>query len=356
MLALLVPSCGKGKSKPAADDASAAPAAAARSDARSPAVITLPPAPPLPAVPAGLPPLPAGAPLSAEAVALGAFLFAEPRLADDGVTTCAGCHVPEAGFSGARLPTALGRPNLRRALPLANAAWQREYGWDGRFGSLEEHLAAHLHGQLGAPIEAGLERLAGDATARAHFDRSFGRIARGSDAIAALAAFVRTRYAGGSRWDAEERKPTAEADATLRAGYALFQGAAQCAVCHPPPLYTDLGYHRLGLIASPDEGRGTMDEAQRGAFKTPGLRGAASRPRFFHDASATSLADAVDWHLAGGRGQGADRSIVDPALAPIELSAVERTQLLAFLAALSEPASPEPARPAPAPPEEPSVP
>ena len=335
-----VPGCGKTSKKSApiaaSSDAATAADAGAKADAPLGAAVVLPPAPPLPSVPRGLPEAPALGPISPEAVALGALLFDDPRLSTDGTTRCAGCHAPAAGYSGAREPTALGRPNLRRAQPLVNAAWQRELGWDGRFASLEEHLAAHLHGQLGAAIETALAPLAADPIVRAHFERSFGRAPSAPDAIAALAAFVRTRYSGNSRWDAEERKQNpGETEPQLKAGYQLFMGKAQCSVCHPPPLYTDLSYHRLGLIASADEGRGTMDVAKRGAFKTPTLRDAARRPRFFHDASATSLADAVAWHLAGGVGQGADRSIVDPALEPIALTADEQAQLLAFLEALA---------------------
>lgn len=367
--------CGKGKGKRDDDQASAPAKAdaalAVAGDAAPPAAVTLPPAPPVPSKPRGLPDVPAIGPISADVVALGALLFDEPRLSADGKTRCASCHAPAAGYSGAREPTALGRPNLRRAQPLVNAAWQRELGWDGRFSSLEEHLAAHLHGQLGAPIAVALEPLAADPVVRAHFVRSFGRAPAAptaaddatddaadhaaddaaDHAIAALAAFVRTRYSGNSRWDAEERKPDpGAADATLKAGYQLFMGKAQCSVCHPPPLYTDLAYHRLGLIASADEGRGTMDAAKRGAFKTPTLRDAALRPRFFHDASATSLADAVQWHLAGGVGQGADRAIIDPALAPIALTADEQAQLLAFLEALtSRPEAADDGAKAPAP-------
>lgn len=352
--------CGKSAKKREPDVAAKADAAVAvPGDAAAPAAVTLPPAPPVPSKPRGLPDIPATGPISADVVALGALLFDEPRLSADGKTRCASCHAPAAGYSGAREATALGRPNLRRAQPLVNAAWQRELGWDGRFSSLEEHIAAHLHGQLGAAIDVAIEPLAADPIVRAHFARSFGRApdaptagnAAGNDAIVALAAFVRTRYSGNSRWDAEERKPDpGAADATLKAGYQLFMGKAQCSVCHPPPLYTDFAYHRLGLIASADEGRGTMDAAKRGAFKTPTLRDAALRPRFFHDASATSLADAVQWHLAGGVGQGADRTIIDPALAPIALTADERAQLLAFLEALSSrPDEPDEAAKAPAP-------
>jgi cytochrome c peroxidase len=364
----LAGACGKGKSEPPGDQKAPPSGSADGSGSAAPpappvpAVVTLPPAPALPSLPAGLPePPPPPAPITPEAVALGAFLFEAQALAADGKTSCASCHLPEAGYSGGRPPTALGRPNLRRAPPLVNAAWQRELGWDGRFASLEEHLPAHLHGQLGREPAEALAALAADAeagpTLAAHFARAFARPPTGeraaAAAVAALAAFVRTRYAGGSRWDAEERLAAEETTGegrTLRAGYALFLGKARCSVCHPPPLYTDLGYHRLGLITSADEGRGRAEGAppeMRGAFKTPTLRAAAYRPRFFHDASVTTLPAAADWHLAGGVGQGADRSIVDPALAPVELTPGERGQLLAFLAALSQPAQPQQSPPAP---------
>ncbi|MEZ4359011.1 MAG: cytochrome c peroxidase [Kofleriaceae bacterium] len=308
-----------------------APTAPAPPDAPV-APVALPPAPPLPSPPLGLPAPPAGAAITAEQVALGALLFAEPRLAADGKTTCATCHVPAEGYAGGRVHTALGRPNLRRAPALINLAWQRELGWDGYFETLEAHLPAHLHGQLGAPLEAALPALAADPTLLAHFERAFRRPPDAEAAAVALAAFVRTRYSGDSRWDREERRD--HADPILRAGYALFLGKAQCSVCHPPPLYTDLGYHRLGLIAAADEGRGRVEPARRGAFKTPTLRDAARRTSFFHDGSAGTLADAVRWHLDGGVGQGAARAVIDPALAPVALSEEEVARLLAFLTAL----------------------
>jgi cytochrome c peroxidase len=134
---------------------------------------------------------------------------------------------------------------------------------------------------------------------------------------------------GGSK----DRTP---AEREIEAGYKLFTGKAQCSVCHPPPLYTDHAYHRLGLVAVADEGRGKVEPNNakaRGAFRTVGLRGAARRASFFHDGSATTLEAAIDWHLDGGKGQGADRSIVD--LPAVTLTATERTALIAFVRALT---------------------
>jgi cytochrome c peroxidase len=287
-----------------------------------------PPAPPLPEVPPGLPAMEQPAFVTREAVALGELLFREPQLASDGKTACATCHDPAHGFSGGKTTTAAGEPNLRRASALVNLAWKKEFGWDGRYGSLVDQLRAHVRGQQGE-LTVALARL---EPLRAQFERLGGATAEA--AIGALAAYVATRYEGDAPWDRVERNRRGS-EADLAAGYQLFTGKAQCAVCHPPPLYTDLGYHRLGLIASHDDGRGRVDPARAGAFATPTLRGAAARIAFFHDGSALSLDAAIDWHLAGGTGQGADPSIIDPALKKITLSKSEREQLGAFVRALT---------------------
>lgn len=304
------------------------------------AEITLPPAPPLPGVPAGLPAPPAIDGVSPEAVMLGELLFHDPRLSSTGAVACATCHVPTAGFAGAAPQrTAAGKPNLRRAPSLVNLGWVRELGWDGRYPSLADHLPAHARGQLGDDLAVSVARLDALPVYHAHFARTGG--ASAATASTALGAYVMTRYSGDATWDRLEREPTVPA--ALKLGYQVFTGKAQCSTCHVPPLYTDLGYHRLGLLTPPDEGRGRTDARAQGAFRTPSLRGAAQRTGFFHAGQAGSLAAAIDWHLAGGTGQGADPSIVD--LRPVVLTPDERTALHAFVAALSPAAPPAPAAP-----------
>ena len=302
------------------------------------AAIVLAPAPPVPAVPAGLPPLPQQPAITPEAVALGELLFHDTRLSKNNGLSCAYCHVPEFGYAGDRLyDNATGKPNLRNAPPLVNLAWQPAFGWDGRYSSLAEHLAAHVRGQLGDDLAAAVARITDVPGYRAHFARVGG--APSADiAMTAISAYVLTRYAGNAPWDRLERAPDVPAD--MKAGYAVFTGKAQCSVCHTPPLYTDHGYHRLGLIKSPDEGRGRVDPAKLGAFKTPTLRGALSRRAFFHDVSVESIDAAIDWHLAGGTGQGADPSIID--LKKVALTDKERMQLGAFVRALTDVMAPTP--------------
>lgn len=328
--------------------------------------IVLPPAPPLPEVPAGLPPTPALEGVTPEAVALGELLFHDARLSRSGTLACASCHDPAHGFSGAaRQPNADGKPNLRRAPALVNLAWVKELGWDGRFGAIKEFLSAHVRGQLGEEPRDVVMRISDLPRYRAHFTRLWelpattraldpAAPARGpvnADALLiALDAFVRTRFEGGSAWDrvepsARAPRPDAAPDAVagpsadVVAGYLVFAGAGQCAVCHPPPLYTDQAYHRVTHDTYQDPGRGAVDEARAGAFRTPTLRGAAARRAFMHTGALATLEDVVDGYAANAR---ATDQRFDPVIGRIQLSARDRADLLAFLRALTAPGSPPP--------------
>jgi cytochrome c peroxidase len=315
----------------------------------APARVVLPAPPPVPAVPHGLPAATVDA--TPAQVALGELLFFEPRLSKSGALACASCHDPDHGYGSPRVRdrTDAGELDLRHTPALANLYLRKAFAWDGRYDDLGPMIEAHARGQLGQALELDAPWLLASPTYEAHLERlgvpvddQDGEPAIAPAVTAALAAYVVTRYAGGAPWDRfEAGDRTAASPAAVR-GYALFSGRAQCSVCHLPPLYTDLRYHALGLIAQPDEGRGRVEPGLRGAFLTPTVRGAALHPPYFHDGSAPTLAAAVGWHLDGGTGQHADRSIVDPALRPVRLSPAERADLLAFVRALSPDPAPPP--------------
>lgn len=318
--------------KPAVADATGAPSIAA-----------LPPAPPIPLPPAGLPALPDAPALAAitpDEVALGELLFWDGRLGKDGTTACATCHDPAHDFSGKVDRTAGGELNLRRSPSLANLAWARELAWDGRFTSIDDLMTAHVRGQLGQDLAEPMGRLALLPIYAAHLERVGGP--PDEAARKALIAYVLTRYAGDSPWDrlepsARAPKPGAARDPAV-AGYLVFTGKGQCAVCHTPPLYSDFSYHVVEAGAARDAGRGKVVASLAGAFRTPSLRGAAARTSFLHDGAAQTLEQALDAHLAAGAAgaaQGSDAVAADPALAKLALTPDERADVLAFVRALT---------------------
>jgi hypothetical protein len=81
-------------------------------------------------------------------------------------------------------------------------------------------------------------------------------------------------------------------------GRAVFYGAAKCASCHVPPLYTDIN---RGVLHDPAETGMDPAYANRTAtkkYRTTPLRGLVHHAPYFHDGSAATLAEVVDHYQA----------------------------------------------------------
>lgn len=265
------------------DAAAVSPVPVAIADAAGSAAIVLPPSPPLPAIPIGLPQPPASDAITPDAVAYGALLFADPALSRSGKTACATCHDPAHAFSGGVDKTDAGTPEAVRTPALVNLAWARGFGWDGTIAALPPFLEAHAARELAMDLPPATPVYLAYNT-RIGGDRPW---------IAALAAYVLTRYAGDSTWDRLERTPDRPKD--VEAGYRVFTGRGECYHCHAPPLYTDLAVHD--------------------GVRTPTVRETALRPALLHDGGARSIDALLDRHA--------------PALSPPDRAAVA-----AFLRAL----------------------
>ena len=129
-------------------------------------------------------------------------------------------------------------------------------------------------------------------------------------------------------------------------GLALFEGKARCVRCHTGFNFTDEGYHNIGVgmdKESPDLGRFTVtkNEADKGTFKTPTLRDVAKRGPYMHDGSEKTLESVVAFYNKGG--------VKNPSLSreiqPLNLSAQEQGDLVAFLKLLTGEIDPEVGKP-----------
>jgi cytochrome c peroxidase len=81
-----------------------------------------------------------------------------------------------------------------------------------------------------------------------------------------------------------------------RAGEAVFFGKGQCAVCHPPPHYTDNTMHNLKLerFFEPRLVNGRMATGD-GPIKSFPLRGIKESPPYLHDGRLLTLEDTVEF-------------------------------------------------------------
>lgn len=279
--------------------------------------------------------------VDANTVALGRVLFFDPRLSQSGRTSCATCHQPEHGFTDGRA-LAIGDAGTvgRRNTPtIVNRAFGRAQFLDGRAASLEQQAL----GPLLSPAEMGMTsalfaaRFEQDVEFTHAFDAAFGRGPTLELAARALAAFEATLASGNSPYDRFEWLGDVNAlSADALAGLRLFRGRARCTKCHAGPNLSDEAFHDVGAgleTRAADLGRELASglRADRGKFKTPTLRNVARTAPYMHDGSLATLADVVAFYADGGRPD----TNRDPELRELELTTVERAQLVAFLESLT---------------------
>lgn len=284
--------------------------------------------------------IPADNPMTPEKIALGKQLFFDERLSVDGTRSCYSCHVCEKGLTDG-LPKAIGA--LSKALPrssptLWNIGYHKEYYWDGRSTSLEKQaMAAWTGGNMGAKdkeqeIVGKINALAGY---RAQFQKVFGGDATPENMMMAISAYERTITSGETAWDKFRAGNESAMSPEAKRGWQVFQDI-KCTNCHDGVLFTDQQYHNVGVgmdKPEPDKGRfnHTKNPADTGAFKTPTLRDIAESAPYFHDGSAATLEEAVDFILGGGK----DNPNLDKKnLEKREITKEQKADLLAFLKSL----------------------
>jgi cytochrome c peroxidase len=275
-------------------------------------------------------------------VELGRQLFFDPALSAGNAKSCATCHHPDLGFSnGAAVsPPRPGAP-ARNVPALWNVAYNRHLLWDGRVESLEEQAAAPLtlpNEMAATPegIEADLRAIPAYADL---FDAAYGG---GEQAVTfdnvtrALAAFQRTLLSTNSPFDRFVAGDASALTAQEQRGLALFfSPETACAECHRPPTLAHETFRVVG-VPSEDPGRaGVSPTGVRGAFKVPTLRNVALSAPYMRNGSLATLEEVVQFY-ADGAGRAGGFPSVDPLLKGFDLSAQDKADLVAFLAALTD--------------------
>jgi cytochrome c peroxidase len=288
-----------------------------------------------PAVPA-----PADNQPNAARIELGRALFFDPRLSAKGVMSCATCHNPALGWTDGR-PTAVGHDMkiLGRATPtIVNAAFNPLQMWDGRKVSLEAQALGPFESQDEqnlplADLESRVRAIPGYVSM---FERAYPGEAVTRDTIAkAIASFERTVVSDGAAFDRWRAGDQNAMSASAKRGFELFNGKANCALCHQGFNFTDNGFHNIGLkeAGEADPGRFAHRpiKALKGAFKTPTLRDIALTAPYMHNGAYSTLEEVVDHYVRGG--DVADN--LSPNMKPLDVNAAEKRDLVEFMRALT---------------------
>jgi cytochrome c peroxidase len=287
------------------------------------------------------------------AVEAGRLLFFDPRLSEPPGTSCASCHDPKRAFTGdngsgraaarGSPPGTLGTRNVPTVMYLASSPGpgmsekdgkpvpSGGFFWDGRAATLAAQALGPLFdaNEMNNRDAASLVvRVAASDAApwlkRAYGEDVFADPGRALQALAAaLAAFEQspTFAPFSSKFD-EVLRGRARFTEQEQRGLSLFTIAQKgnCAVCHTlnpdsrdprDSLFTDFGFHALGVPRNPDlakEGQfdlghcavqpgGPAANARWcGWFKTPTLRNVALTAPYMHNGRFATLREAVAFY------------------------------------------------------------
>jgi cytochrome c peroxidase len=324
--------------------------------------------------------IPTDNPQTADKVALGQKLFFDGRLSADGTVACSSCHDPARAFTDGRRAS-IGikdRVGQRNAPTILNALYNNAQFWDGRARTLEEQAAFPIvnPSEMGQPsLDAAVARIASAREYRRAFERVFHGPPTTISLLRAIASYERTEVSFDSPFDHFIAGEKNAIDASAKRGWTLFNGRGRCTTCHAVTrskpdvtFFTDHLFHNIGVVTvradtvamarqadqavqAGDMGAVdrtaiqsdfsllgrflvTRQNADIGAFKTPGLRNLLMTAPYFHDGSHPTLWDVLDHYNKGGD---LNDPFLDKDMHPLGLKEAEIDDLVAFLASLTSP-------------------
>ena len=325
------------------------------------------------------PAVPKNNPMTGAKVELGRYLFYDTRLSGNRTQACATCHRPEFAFAEPRNRAvgSTGGVNRRNTLALVNVAYNDTLMWaHPGLTTIEQQVLIPMFGDN--PVELGivgherevLARFREDLVYQQLFANAFpdGEPLAFTHIVDALACFVRSLVSFESPFDAYAYAGQDDAldPAAINGLQHFFSERFECHHCHGGFNFTqssthesvailDNAFHNTGLYnvgdenAYPHEDQGlhdlTGDTRDRGAFRAPTLRNVALTAPYMHDGSLPDLGAVLDFYAAGGRnieagefaGDGRANIYKSQFVQGFDMTPTERTELLAFLEALTDP-------------------
>ncbi|MGO2236245.1 His-Xaa-Ser system-associated MauG-like protein [Marinomonas sp.] len=127
------------------------------------------------------------------------------------------------------------------------------------------------------------------------------------NAITAFLAVKLNNECQVSQWDKYLAGNKQALTPVQKEGAILFFGKGRCAACHNGDLFTDMGFHSIGVpqgdfgthIHGQDIGRAgiTFEQKDRYKFRTPPLLGVSKTPPYGHNGSFQDLITTVRFHV-----------------------------------------------------------
>lgn len=281
-------------------------------------------------------------PLTKEGIALGRYLFYDPKLSRDSSVSCGFCHQQYAAFGHFDHPLAhgvYGRMGTRSVPTLFNLIWQKDFMWDGGVNHLDIQPMSPItaENEMDMPLNELIERLKCNEKYQQLFKAAYGTEEVTSQRMfKALAQFMATMISFESRYDSVKRRvPGVAFTAEEAGGYNTFR--QKCAGCHKEPFFTDFSARNNGIPYSPnmnDMGRMriTNNTGDYMKFKVPSLRNVMVSAPYMHDGRFFDIFQVFAMYDHGQE----KGSTVDPLVRGMQLSPKEQRQLYMFLNTLTD--------------------
>jgi cytochrome c peroxidase len=273
-------------------------------------------------------------------VAVGRKLFFDPILSRDYTVSCASCHRPELAFADDRaLSVGIdGQLSERNAPSLLNRVLGEAFMWDGRAATLEQQIVLPIANpiEMDLGLEVAVSRLRESESYASLFETELGGPPNRERLAKALAEFVRSLTYGGTPHDQFREGHITAMTAQEQAGLWIYESRGRCWRCHTGANFSDETFHNTGIgvvdgIARDGRMGHTGDDADRGRFKTPTLRGLGDSAPYMHDGSLATLEEVVEFYRRGGN----DNPDLDRKMEPLHLSDRDAANLVAFLKAIT---------------------
>jgi len=236
---------------------------------------------------------------------LGEKLFNDTSLSANNDISCASCHsLTTAGVDNKPFSDGhKGAKTGRNSPTVLNAAGHTAQFWDGRAADVEAQALGPIlaAGEMGMPSEGAVVKV---LSANKDYVSSFvSAFPNDKDPITfknvgvAIGAYERTLVTP-SRWDDFIGGDASALTNEEKQGFKDFVSTG-CSACHSGQLLGGQMFMKVGIVNpwpnQTDLGRFivTSSEADKMVFKVPSLRNSALTAPYFHDASSSTLNDAV---------------------------------------------------------------
>lgn len=277
---------------------------------------------------------------------LGELLFFDPILSSNNQISCASCHKPEFAFSDTvALSSGVdGKKGTRNTPSAMNMAARSFFFHDGRAETLEEQAIGPIENpvEMNLPIYEAERKLSESEFYKTAFKNIYNNLPSKENITDAIAAYERTLESAGTPFDKYMQGDESAINESAKRGQIIFNEKGKCFDCHFGPDFTGDEFRNIGLYNAKelnDVGRYeiTKDSADLGKFKVPGLRNISVTAPYMHNGMFNTLEEVIDFYNNPEKFVTGSINTDTLIQKPINLTLLEKKDLLEFLYTLTEP-------------------